>query len=134
MSCFLSLYYISTLLWLFQLDFCKFSAVVDLQRAGRRHLGTDALGKLSPELFAEKKYPGNENSDFPPELENLKTNRWRHFNVGGSSTGPPLIHRRMSLLHNPPSPSSCCLWDRVKKHECTELCPKETYCTVQLIN
>ena len=93
MSCFLSLYYISTLLGLFQLDFRKFSAVVDLQGAGRRHLGTDALGKLSPELFAEKKYPGNENSDFPLELENLKTNRWRHFNVGGSvycsTTNPP---------------------------------------------
>ena len=93
MSCFLSLYYISTLLGLCQLDFRKFSAVVDLQRAGRRHLGTDALGKLSPELFPEKKYPGNENSDFPLELENLKTNRWRHFNVGGSvhcsTTNPP---------------------------------------------
>ena len=93
MSCFLSLYYIPTLLGLFQLDFRKFSAVVDLQGAGRRHLGTDALGKLSPELFPEKKYPGNENSDFPLELENLKTNRWRHFNVGGSvhcsTTNPP---------------------------------------------
>ena len=93
MSCFLSLCYISTLLGLFQLDFRKFSAVVDLQRAERRHLGTDALGKLSPELFPEKKYPGNENSDFPLELENLKTDRWRHFNVGGSvhcsTTNPP---------------------------------------------
>ena len=90
---FLSLCYISTLLGLFQLDFRKFSAVVDLQRAERRHLGTDALGKLSPELFAEKKCPGNKNSDFPLELENLKTNRWRHFNVGGSvhwsTTNPP---------------------------------------------
>ena len=41
------------------------------------------------------------------------------------STARPLIHRRMSPLHNPPAPYSCCLGDKAKKHECAEICLKK---------
>ena len=43
------------------------------------------------------------------------------------STGPPLIHRRMSPLLNPPAPFPVvgCLWDKTKKQECTEICLKK---------